>query len=630
MSRHVQARQWLRYQFDTTLAKGLWAVIGWLAVLTGLFFVAIAGVISLTGVGPQDQRTSFAEGLWFAMTRSLDPGTFSGDEGTRFRLLMLVVTIAGIFLAATIIGLVSSAIDTKVAALRRGRSLVIERGHTLVLGDSDKVPAVVSELVAANASRRGRAIVVLTGADPIDATEQIRAAVPDLGTSRLVTRSGVSMRITDVRQVNPESAASAIVLRSEQGSDAQVVKSVLARTRCARENPGLTIVAEVDDALTAAALTDAVGAGMVTVTSRDVIARLTAQVSRTPGLGAIYQELLDFAGDEFYSIPVTGEWLGRNVGEALLASSAGTIVGVHTAAGTVVLTPEPDRILREGDRLIGIAEDDSVFRLDRQPVDWRSQPSPHTAPLTPAKERTLIIGWSDLAPLIGREIDTHVAPGSQLHLLVADDIGSDEDLRRLMALDGQDVVVHRGDPISSADVASVLATGEFDHVMLLSERGRYDSTEADARTLLCLLHVRRCLGPDHTSNIVAEILDPNDVELGGPAAGSDFIVSQKLIALLMAQLSESPELAPVFADLFDAGGCVVEVHPVERYLTVGPHTFADVIRSCREWAVTPIGYRARVALSDPLMIGNGIRLNPPKEQPILFDGGDAIVVLSRS
>ena len=38
------------------------------------------------------------------ITRSLDPGTFSGDEGNRFRFVMLIVTVAGIFLLGALAG----------------------------------------------------------------------------------------------------------------------------------------------------------------------------------------------------------------------------------------------------------------------------------------------------------------------------------------------------------------------------------------------------------------------------------------------------------------------------------------------------------------------------------------------
>src|SRR6187401_489349 len=105
MTSKFTVRQRLRYRFDNTLSRGLWAVLIWLGIIAAGFFLLIAFIIRLSGVGPGDESTSFADGLWLALTRSLDPGTFSGDDGSHFRLIMLFVTFAGIFLAATIIGL---------------------------------------------------------------------------------------------------------------------------------------------------------------------------------------------------------------------------------------------------------------------------------------------------------------------------------------------------------------------------------------------------------------------------------------------------------------------------------------------------------------------------------------------
>lgn len=629
MTQRFTIQQRLRYRFDNTLSRGLWAVLAWLGVVSLLFFLVIAGLLSLTGLGPQDQGTSFLEGLWFAITRSLDPGTFSGDEGNRFRFVMLIVTVAGIFLAATIIGLISSAIDNRVEALRRGRSLVVEREHTLLIGDSDKLPAVIAELVEANASRRDRAIVVMTAEDTVEVSESLHGAVPNMGTSRLVVRSGVPTRLSELVQVNPQGASSAIVLKPRDGNDAHVVKVVLALAQCVPGLQGLTVVAEIDDPTTASALKEALGPSLITITSKDIIARISAQVSRAAGLGAIYQELLDFEGDELYSVEVTGPWVGRTFGEALLASSAATIVGIRRGDGEVAINPDVSLTLQAGDYLVGIAADDSVFHLDCAPVDWVASTDRVLEPLPKAQERTLLIGWSDLAPLIGNEIEAHVAPGSALHVMVAEEAASDDEIHSSMSLSMQTLQVHRGDPISGPAIEAVMQQGPFDHVMLLSERERYSSDEADARTLLSLLHVRRCaaeVGGSH--NIVAELLDPNDVDLGGKTEGDDFIVSQKLIGLLMAQLSESPHLAEVFEDLFNSDGSIVAMHPVQRYLPTGTHTFADVVRSTREWNVVPIGYRAASAIDDPAAVGNGIRLNPPKEEPIVFGEADMVVVLA--
>ena len=628
VNRPFTLRQRMRYRFDNSLSRGIWGVLVWLGVLALAFFFIIALFILITGIGPGGEPTTFPEALWYALTRSLDPGTFSGDEGLGFRLVMLVVTLTGIFLAAAIIGLVSSSIDRRLDNLRRGRSLVVEEGHTLILGQSDKLTPIISELIEANASEKDRAIVVLTPDDTVDVSDSIRGTIKDFKTSRLVVRSGQPTRLAELEQGNPATARSIIVLRSE--SDAQVVKTTLGVLRCIGPDSSATIVVELEDPDTAAALESAGDGRIIAVTSSAIVALIGAQVARAPGLGAIYQELLDFDGDELYSIAVTAPWLGRTFGEALFASSRGTIIGMRDANGATTIAPDPATILHEGDFLIGIAEDDSVFALDLTPHDWAPDPrAEHRRPAN-ARERTLVIGWSPLAPRIARELDRHVASGSELHLLVNEPLEMVDAIRESMTLNNQELAIRVGDPISRSAVAAALDTGTFDHVLLLSESGVYNSEEADARTMLALLHVHshatHTQAPD---NVVAELLDPNDVELTGAAENRDFIVSQRLIALLMAQLSESPHLQPVFEEIFDSDGANIVVHPASLYVPPGRTTFGAIVEAARERGAVALGYRSAAAVGQPGTIGNGIRLNAPKNDPVDLTDGDSVILIDR-
>ena len=621
-------RQRLRYRFDNSLARGIWGILALLGVLAILLFAVIAFFLVITGVGPGGERTSFPEALWFALTRSLDPGTFSGDEGLSFRLTMLVVTLIGILLGAAIIGLVSSAIDRRLENLRRGRSLVVEEGHTLILGDSDKVIPVISELIEANASEKDRAVVVLTAEDTVDISDAIRSSIKDFKTTRLVVRPGQPTRLADLEQGNPSTAKSIIVLRSE--SDARVVKASLAALRCLDPQSPTRVIAELDDPDIARALASASDGRVIPVTSGEVVALIGAQVARAPGLGAIYEDLLDFDGDEFYVTPVTSSWVGKTFGQALLGSSRGTIMGLRTADGSTTVAPSLSTVLATGDALIGIAQDDSTFSLDTAPVEWSPTTTRAWEPLAKERERTLLIGWSSLAPRMCREIDRHVAPGSEIHLLVDRPDEEVDAIRMATTLDNQALTIHIGDPVAQAAVHDALDAGPFNHVLLLSEHESFDRDEADARTLLALLHVHshgaNGRGPD---NVVAELLDPNDVELTGSVDNRDFIVSQRLIALLMAQLSESPQLEPVFADVFDADGATIAMHPASRYVAPGPTTFRAIVEAAREWDAVAIGYRSAAALGRPGTIGQGLRLNPPKDDPVTLVDGDAILLIER-
>ena len=630
MTTKFTVKERLRYRIDNTLARGVGMVLLWLGVLTALFVILVAGIIQITGIGPSDSSTSLTEGVWLAITRSLDPGTFSGDEGDKFRFGMLAVTLIGIFLGATIIGIISSGIDTRLETLRRGRSAVVEVGHTLIIGRSDKLSVVISELVEANRSERGRAIVVLTADDPVEVTDEIRRDVKDLGTSRLVVRSGSPTRVNDLARMNPQDAKSVIVLSPDDDTArAYLVKVVLGLNQLIPAGSATTIVAEAEDAEVADALGEVVGPRLNTVISSAIVARITAQVSRMSGLGAVYQELLDFDGDEMYIVPIPERWVGSSFGQLTLASSKATIIGLERADGTVSLTVESESIVMAGDKAIGIAEDDSVFVLDRDPVPW-ARPADHPVMgLELTRERTLIVGWSANAQLIIKEVETHVSEGSELVILVDPDSHEAAEVEAELALSGvtkQSVSLKFGSTISRSVLADVLSSGAFDHVMLLCERSRFGLDEADARVLLTLMHVR-ALSPESTSNVIAELADPNDVELGRRGDSSEFIVSMQLISLLMAQLSESPHLSHVFADMFDGVGAAVAMHPAERYVPLGETDFDSVIASARNWGVVAIGYRAVSPDGGSAALAGGIRVNPSKTERISFKAGDMIVVL---
>lgn len=222
-----------------------------------------------------------------------------------------------------------------------------------------------------------------------------------------------------------------------------------------------------------------------------------------------------------------------------------------------------------------------------------------------------------------------MASGSELIVLVDPDSHDATDVTHQLEevdLTRQIVNVRTGNTISRNALAEVLADGPYDHVLILCERALFDVEEADARVLLSLMHVR-ALNPENARNVIAELIDPNNVELGRQGDSDEFIVSQQLISLLLAQLSESPHLVDVFADLFDGAGTAVALHPAERYMEAGETDFDAVIAEVRNWGVVAIGYRAAAARGRAGALPGGIRINPPKSERITFAPGDVIAVI---
>src|SRR6266496_1663289 len=339
--RNVTFRQRLRYAFDNTMSRGTPALVAWLGLLSLLLVLVIAFFVGLsrTFVGsgsdsnPNFPTQDFIGDFWTSLMRTLDPGTMGGDTGhPLFLLSMLAVTVGGIFIVSTLIGVLSSGIEAKIGELRKGRSLVLEQGHTLILGWSDQVFTVLHELAVANANQKKPCVVILSDKDKVEMEDEVRTRVSNLDKTRVICRTGSPLDLDDLEIANPQGSRSIIVLSPEgDDPDSQVIKTILAITNGSRRRKEpYHIVAEIHDArnLEAARLVGGDEAQLIDV--GDTIARLIAQTCRQAGLSVVYTELLDFEGDEIY-FKEEPSFAGKSFGDSLFAYETSSVIGLQYA-----------------------------------------------------------------------------------------------------------------------------------------------------------------------------------------------------------------------------------------------------------------------------------------------------------
>lgn len=621
----VRARDRFRYWFDNVMARGTIAVMMLLALATVVFIAVIALLVVVFGLFPagDDDGATFFEVLWGNLMRTLDPGNMADDAGWGFRAAMLVVTVGGLIVVASLIGIISSAFDLKVEELRKGRSRVLESDHTLILGWSPKVLTIVAELCLANESRRRPVIVILADRDKVELEEELRALMPRHTSTRVVVRSGDPMDLADLELVAPYAARSVILVAPEgsRDPDAAVIKTALALTNNPRRPHGpLNIVGELQDSRNLEAAT-LVGRDEVSWVTRDVISRITVQACRQNGLSGVYAELLGFDGGELY-VASRPELDGRTFIEAQLSFADSSLLGL-VREGAVMLNPPAETLLGADDELIVLAEDDSTVRLGAPGV-------PDAAPIVAARsrdderrsERTLILGCNADLEMIVRELDQYVAPGSEA-LIVAD-----AELTPTAGLENLGIEYRRSD-VTSRAVLEALDAPSFDHIVVLADRELDDAQRADAKTLVTLLHLREIgdrAGVD--LSIVSEMLDDRNREIAEVTRAQDFIVSDKLISLTLSQLSENRVLERVFDALLSSEGSEIYLKPASRYVRVGePVDFYTVVDAARRRGETAIGFRESAAEHDPAR-HYGVRLNPLKSQRVVFAERDSIIVLA--
>ena len=624
--------QRFQYWFDNFMSKGAGALIGGLTVISLIIIFGAAAVVRIGNIVVDGEAApSFWEVAWMSLMHTLDSGTIGGDAGVNFRAVMLVVTIGGIFVFSILIGILSNGLESRIEQLRKGRSLVLENEHTLILGWNPQIFTIISELVIANENRKhGAVIVILADKDKVEMEDAIKDRVSDTKNTRIICRSGSPIDMNDLEIASPHTARSIIILANGNDPDTHVIKSVLALTNNPnRHDQPYHIVTQIQN-LKNMDIVKMLGSQDIVqpILNNDLIARVVAQTSRQSGLSIVYTELMNFGGDEIY-FKQEPNLSGKTFGEALLAFETSTLMGIRTADGKLLTNPKMDTRIQPGDFIFAIAEDDdkieytgsirvSIEESLIQKNGKKSKPKP---------ERALILGWNRSGGTIVRELDSYVAKGSELTIVSNVKDVEKQIKRKSKKLVNQKLTILDGD-IRDRGLLESLKAADYDHIIVLSY-SHLDEQEADATTLVTLLHLRDIADKDETPfSIISEMLDLRNRELAEATKVDDFIVSEHLISLMQSQLSEDADLLGVFNDIFDPEGSEIYLNPITEYVVTDyPVNFYTVTEAARRRGQTAIGYRIMSESGDADK-SYGIHTNPNKSEKITFSPNDKLIVIS--
>ncbi|KAK1413630.1 hypothetical protein QVD17_35406 [Tagetes erecta] len=497
-----------------------------LALLVATLLLIGVGGLALFGVTDD----SLADCLWLSWTYVADSGNHANTEGVGPRLVSVSISFGGMLIFAMMLGLVTDAISEKFDSLRKGKSEVVKKDHTLILGWSDKLGSLLNQLAIANESLGGGIVVVMAERDKEEMELDIAKMEFDFRQTSVICRSGSPLILADLKKVSV-SKARAIIVLAEDGnadqSDARALRTVLSLTGV---KDGLRghIVVELGD-LDNEVLVKLVGGDLVeTVVAHDVIGRLMIQCARQPGLAQVWEDILGFENCEFY-IKRWPQLDGMQFEDVLISFPDAIPCGVKSVSsgGKIILNPDDSYVLQEGDEVLVIAEDDDTYapvplptvkeapfihisRPARKPqkillcgwrrdiddmiVVWRGN-LPKALFVPNSLEKILLCGWRrDIEDMI-TVLDAFLAPGSELWLFndVIEGVREQKlidgglDIERLMNI----TLVHReGNAVIRRNLES-LPLESFDSILILADESVEDSAiQADSRSLATLLLIR--------------------------------------------------------------------------------------------------------------------------------------------
>lgn len=624
-----------RYRFDSIMSRGTFALLGLLFLATVLFIVILAFLVWITGVDVQPDGSHFGlfTLMWMMLLRTLDSGTMGGDVGTDEYLgAMLLVTFGGIFLVSILIGIINNGIQARVEDLRRGRSVVVERGHTVILGWSPNIFTVLAELVAANENHPNQRIAILADRDKVLMDEEVRTHVPDTKTTRIVCRTGNPIEPTDLNIVNPQNARAIIVLSPEtENPDSEVIKTLLALMHSpTRRAEPYHIVTEIRDSKTMA-LAEIVGRGEAQfVRADELVNHILVQTCRQTGLSSVCNELLGFEGDEIYFFDVP-ELVGKTFQDALFTLSNATLMGIWTKDGRARMNPPCDLLIEQGDQMIVVAADDVAPQLAPfEPAQIDTGAIVTKPPASPLPDCMLMLNWNAHAFQVISELDQYVMPNSTMTVVTDDPDIESELVEQRARLKNMRVQVQVGDA-TDRQVLDRLELAAYNHLIVLGSEQHGDLHQADARTLITLLHLRDLRERNqYTFSIVSEMLDSRNRGLAQVTRADDFVVSDQLASAMLAQVAENKHLIQVFEELFNPEGSELYLRPIGDYIVPDhPVNFYTLLEAARRRNQVAVGYLLYEKRSDAAS-NYGVSLNPRKDQVLQFSSRDQLVVLAEN
>ncbi|CAM0883807.1 unnamed protein product [Alopecurus aequalis] len=594
-----------------------------LALLLATVILIASGGIALYAVS----GSGFLEALWLSWTFVADSGNHADQVGLGPRIVSVSISGGGMLVFATMLGLVSDAISEKVDSWRKGRSEVIETKHILILGWSDKLGSLLKQLAIANKSIGGGVVVVLAERDKEEMEMDIGKLGFDFMGTSVICRSGSPLILADLKKVSVSKARAIIVLASDENadqSDARALRVVLSLTGV-KEGLRGHIVVEMSD-LDNEPLVKLVGGELIeTVVAHDVIGRLMIQCALQPGLAQIWEDILGFENAEFY-IKRWPELDGKRFGDVLISFPDAVPCGVKLASkgGKILMNPDDDYVLREGDEVLVIAEDDDTYAPAPLPeVHKGFLPSVAIPPKFP--EKILFCGWRrDIHDMI-MVLEAFLAPASELWMF--NEVPEKEREKKLTD-GGMDIfgltnikLVHKeGNAVIRRHLES-LPLETFDSILILADESVEDSiVQSDSRSLATLLLIRDIQskrlpskeiksslcqnGFSHSSwiremqqasdksIIISEILDSRTRNLVSVSKISDYVLSNELVSMALAMVAEDKQINRVLEELFAEEGNEMCIRSAEFYLYEQEElSFLDIMVRARERDEIVIGYR---------------------------------------
>ena len=634
-----------KFQIEQLLLRGAHSRLLFIASLVGI--VAIGGglLIQATEASFDGNRTA----IWWAFLRLTDPGYLGDDEGVARRVVSTMLTVLGyVLFMGSLVAIMTQWLNQKIRNFESGLTPIVRRNHILILGWTNRTPAIVEELMYSEErvrrfldrlGVRGLHVVILSEDVSLERTMELRSALGSLWDPTKITfRSGIPLRMEHLERVDFRNA-SVIILPgadfaygSADESDTLIVKTVLSISNqqgARRSQPLPLLVTELFDP-SKIFMAQKAYQGILEILATDVfITRCMAQNIRHPGLSHLFQEILSHRQGNSIYIRTFESFTGAHFWELAEVCPQAILLGIvrpHRERFLSILNPSEDLILESGDRLVFLSQ---TYRDCEIPKDFSAtqsppQPQPPSRRGSPIqiehKRRILILGWNHkVARLIG-ELDDYPLEHFEISTLSRKPTVERETELAQQGIDQNRVTVnhYEGDHTSLSDMEAA-QPNSYDNVVMFGNDWLETQEKSDARTIMGHLVLKNILeGHVQEPRILVDLMDANNVGLFEDE-NTEVLVTPVMASHVLAQVALRPELNAVYAELFGAGGAEICFRPVADYNIADKKiNFGALKALAADRGEITLGIRLR---------NSSIELNPAQDKTYILQEQDDLIVL---
>ena len=607
-------RERISYWIDCMMSKGTIAMSILLFAVTFAIVIVIGVIASFTS----DEGGVLYQ-VWFSLMQTLDAGNLSGvaTDNIAYLILMFLATLCGLFLTSVLIGVIATGVEDKLSNLRKGTSVVQEDGHTIIIGFDNNIYAIIQELIEANSNRKNACIVVLGEQPKEEMEDAISSHIQNTATTRVICRSGNLHETYALERCSVETCKSVIV---NVHDDAETIKVLLALSTYIKNkelnNPNLRFIVSLQDNQYVDAANIAGEGRAAIIYAKDAIARIISNTCRQHGLSQVLTELFNFSGNELYFEKVP-ELVGKSFKEAIMSFSNAVVVGLQSS-GQVKLNPSMDTVIGKDDKIVLLELDDGSYDYHPAKTVDESKICNNASVSAIANNHLIVLGSNEKLPTILTEYSKYVERGT--HVVVVDD---DLDEAKLGTYDNLNITVCTKQV--TRELLCEFINKDANNILLLNDDSQEPET-SDSQTLLRLILLRDIAdnaGIDFS--ITTEMRSVDNQRLASQARVDDFVIGSNFASLIMAQISENPNLMPLIDDLLDESGSEMYMKPASNYVPIGVPVDSYILaESAARKGEIYLGYRHNDSVRTDVIV------NPYKEDTIVFGEKDLVVVIAEN